>query len=234
MAHGAAGDGVDAGRLDLVPMIDCIMLLLIFFVMTTKFSTDEKAISSLLPTDKGQSGPGKAKDIKMVNICIYPASPRMVKGYQPSEYAAELKKLTNNNSGLVIEDVYMRVGQREPIQINGKVLTKKEGERMVAEVERVHQYLGDELKKFENAGEPRNKQNDVVIHCYSGLSWKYALIAYDAVRNYEGQNTADGFKWTGDPRELDQARSVNFAPPRIRNYDKNELGNELYEIIHMK
>jgi biopolymer transport protein ExbD len=79
MAHGGS-DGVDAGRLDLVPMIDCIMLLLIFFVMTTKFSTEEKAISSLLPTDKGQSGPGKAKDIKMVNICINPASPRIVKG----------------------------------------------------------------------------------------------------------------------------------------------------------
>ena len=43
------------GKLDLVPMIDCIMLLLLFFILTTKFTADEKAIASLLPTDKGQA-----------------------------------------------------------------------------------------------------------------------------------------------------------------------------------
>ena len=232
MSHGG-GEGIDEGRMDLVPMIDCIMLLLIFFVMTTKFSSEEKAISSLLPTDKGQGSVGRSKEVRTVSICIYPAGPTMVKGYQPSDYAREYGRLSNGGSVPVLEDAFMRVGQRPPIQIDGRLLKNKGGAEMQAEVDRIHIYLRDELSKFELEGEPRNKQNDVVIHCFSGLSWKFALVAYDAVRAFEGEHTP-GFIFSGDPKELEQARSVNFAPPRIRNYDANELGNELYEIIHMK
>lgn len=231
MSHGGS-DGVDEGRLDLVPMIDCIMLLLIFFVMTTKFSSEEKAISSLLPTDKGQGSVGRSKEIRTVSICIYPAGPVMVKGYQPSDYVREYNRLTSGGTVKVLEDVFLRVGQRPPIQVDGRLLQSK-AQGMQTEVDRIHAYLKDELAKFELEGEPRNKQNDVVIHCFSGLSWKYALVAYDAVRSFEGEHTP-GFIFSGDPKELEQARSVNFAPPRIRNYDANELGNELYEIIHMK
>jgi len=101
-----------------------------------------------------------------------------------------------------------------------------------AYINSIHLYIAEELAKYEDPGQPRNKQQDVVIHCFSGLSWKFALIAYDAVRSYEGVRS--GIKYTGDPKELDEARSVSFAPPRIRDYDPNELGNELYEIIHMK
>ena len=36
------------------------------------------------------------------------------------------------------------------------------------------------------------------------------------------------------PEELLAARAVNFAPPRVRNYAVDELGQELFEIIHMK
>ena len=47
----SSSEDVGEGKLDLVPMIDCIMLLLLFFILTTKFSTEEKTITSLLPTD---------------------------------------------------------------------------------------------------------------------------------------------------------------------------------------
>lgn len=232
MAHGG-GDDIDKGRIDLVPMIDCIMLLLIFFVMTTKFTAEEKAISSLLPTDKGQGAASAAKidPPKSINICIYPVGQRMVKGGQPSEYAAELKRITNNGVITVFPQAYLRVGQRDPILIEGSKLSKG-GTDVAAYVDGIHKYIGEELAKFEDASQPRNKQQDIVINCYSGLSWKFALISYDAVRSYEG--ALSGIKYTGDPKELDAARSVSFAPPRIRNYDANELGNELYEIIHMK
>ena len=49
---GDPSEKLEEGKLDLVPMIDCIMLLLLFFILTTKFSAEEKAIASLLPTDK--------------------------------------------------------------------------------------------------------------------------------------------------------------------------------------
>jgi hypothetical protein len=236
MAHGG-GDDIDKGRIDLVPMIDCIMLLLIFFVMTTKFTSEEKAISALLPTDKGQmtSTPQQKVDPpKTVNICLYPASSGMVKGRQPSDYAAELKRITNNGVITVFPEAFLRVGQRNEVTVEGKDLNSKGGKQEVmATVDMIHQVIKEELAKFEEAGIPRNKQPDIVIHCFSGLSWKFALVAYDAIRAYESA-APGGIKWTGDPKELEGARSVNFAPPRIRNYDANELGNELYEIIHMK
>ena len=133
----------------------------------------------------------------------------------------------------VFSDAFLRVGQRNEVTVEGNKLNKNNKPDMIQTVDMVHQVIREELAKFEEAGLPRNKQPDIVIHCFSGLSWKFALIAYDAVRAYEA-DAPGGIKWTGDPKELDGARSVNFAPPRIRNYDSNEQGNELYEIIHMK
>jgi hypothetical protein len=53
------------------------------------------------------------------------------------------------------------------------------------------------------------------------------------VRAYEARIT--GRKLTGDKlKDFDAAREVDFAPPRIRDYSSNELGNELYEIVNMK
>ena len=40
---------------DMTLMIDIVFLLLIFFLLTTKFIVPEKMISQLLPTNKGQA-----------------------------------------------------------------------------------------------------------------------------------------------------------------------------------
>ena len=226
----SADDGIEEGRLDLVPMIDCIMLLLIFFVMTTKFSSEEKAISSLLPTDKGQSGAPTTKLDKpqFVNICIYPAG--LIKGYQPSDYFAQLKKA--QATGQVIGNAWLRIGNRDPVEMIGLQLKQNAGLAMRQHMDQVHAYIASELEKFEVAGKSRKDQHEVVLHCYSGMSWKFALIAYDAVRAYEGVKS--GVAYSGDPAQLEAARAVSFAPPRIRNYDANELGNELYEIVNMR
>jgi biopolymer transport protein ExbD len=50
------------GKLDLVPMIDCVMLLLLFFIMTTRFTPEEKQISALLPPH------GQAQEIERETI----------------------------------------------------------------------------------------------------------------------------------------------------------------------
>ena len=226
MAHGG---GEDEGRLDLVPMIDCIMLLLLFFMMTTKFSSEEKAINSLLPTNQGQAGAPPSKDPpQTVNICIYPEG--MQKGYQPGEYLNQLEKI--RGASITIENACIRVGGREAMIVQGSALRAKKSTEMETVVEQIHQYIDEELAKYEQQGRPRKEQNDIVIHCFSGMSWKYALLAYDAVRAYEGRTGQ--IKWTGNPEELLAARAVNFAPPRVRNYAADALGNELFEIIHMK
>ncbi len=227
-----ADDQFDEGRLDLVPMIDCIMLLLLFFMMTTKFSTEEKAIASLLPTDKG-GGNGTTSPLdaatQSVKIAIYPAG--LERGQDPAAYQGQVRDRQKKEP--VLKKAWIRIGGRPPMEINGDLLNQDAKKAMQAKVDEIHKYLSEELKAFEIPDRARFKQPDVVINCYSGLSWKFALIAYDAVRAYEA--TAPGhIEYTGRPEDLQVARAVYFAPPRVRNYSATELGDELQEIIHLK
>ncbi len=221
------------GKIDLVPMIDCVMLLLLFFILTTKFTADEKAIASLLPTDKGQAPTPQTKPVeppKMINICIYPEG--LVKGFQPSEYQAKYEAL-KKTVGDVLPTAWMRIGGGDAIALDGNSFSRKNHPDLKKNIEGVHSLVQQRLAERENASVATRKEQDpVVIHCFSGLSWKFALVAYDAVRNYEGQRM--GSKMASDPTQWDNAREVSFAPPRIRNYSAKELGNELYEIVNMQ
>jgi hypothetical protein len=228
MSHGG-GDSED-GKLDLVPLIDTVMLLLMFFILTSKFTSEEKSISSLLPTDKGQmaSTPTqKVEEPKQINICIYPAG--MEKGYQPSGYRDQLQQYP---PGVPIPAAAIRIGGGDPIIVENATLAAKDGVKLEQTINSIHQFIGEQLEARKIDGADRKDQIPVIISCFSGMSWRYALLAYDAVRYYEAKNAT--FKYTGDPNELTRMREVTFAPPRIRNYSANELGNELFEIIHMK
>ncbi len=228
----AADDRIAEGKLDLVPMIDCIMLLLLFFILTTKFTSEEKTISSLLPTDKGQAAT-KQKTVEppqQVSICIYPAG--LQKGGQPSQYFAQLHEMQPAAIN-VIPKAWIRIGSADPIELDGSMLHTKNSEQMQTSVNMVHQYIKENLAKFEvgNAAD-RKAQAPITIQCFSGMSWMFALVAYDACRGYEGGIT--GRKSTGKPTDFDDAREVDFAPPRIRDYSAKELGEELFEIVNAK
>ncbi len=228
-----SGSSEEEDRANLVPLIDCMFFLIMFFMIVTKFTPDELAIASLLPTDKGQmSSPSKSPLPKeQVNIAIYPAG--LQKGMQPSEYQAAVEKMWADNS--FDANAWLRIGGEAPMEVNGAPLSKR-GQKggsaqMREQVDQFHAYVTKELEIREQSGKPRNEQPPVVISCYSGLSWKYAILAYDAVRAFEGKKTSDYVK---DAFDLEKAREVMFAPPRIRNYSKRELGNELYEIVHLR
>ena len=222
-------DGADDGHLDLVPMIDCIMLLLLFFMMTTKFVPEEKSIASLLPTNQGERGTKDPIDPpRTITVSIYPAG--LTSGYQPSDYARQVAAM--HQPGQVIGNAFLRIGNREPFLISGSLLTGHDPAHPQAVpelIDRIHGYLADELASFEKPGEPRNQQPDILISCFSGLSWKFALIAYDGIRAYEG--TVGKIAYSGNPEQLLAARAVTFAPPRLRDYTANEVGDELYEIV---
>jgi len=230
MSHGDA-DAAE-GKLDLVPLIDTVMLLLLFFIMTSKFTTEEKAISSLLPTDKGQLSNPQTKTVeepKQVNIRIFPAG--MEKGYQPSEYRDQLAKMRQPGQNIDFADFY--IGANPLLKVDGKTLSRSRDAKAVSQaLDEVHGFVMKSLETYESGTGERKDQHPVIIHCFSGMSWRFALIAYDAVRAYEA--TKATFKFSGNPDELARMREVTFAPPRIRNYSANELGNELFEIIHMK
>src|SRR5688572_28165854 len=84
------------GKIDLVPMIDCVMLLLLFFILTTKFTADEKQLSALLPTNQGQSNgpPVKIVPPQDINLVVTPTG--ISRGLKEADYQhawAEIDRL---------------------------------------------------------------------------------------------------------------------------------------------
>ncbi len=216
---------------DMTPMIDIIFLLLVFFILTTKFIVPERVISSLLPTDKGQMNttPTVVEQPDDVNLAIYPQLPQ---GLQPSQYDQRWKE----NVRQLRSTVWMDAGGSSPrIEIQGKHLSTKNQQNAKQELDKVFGYVSEMLQERDEPGVARKDQPAVVIHCFCGLPWKYAMAAYDAVRRYEGSQgaTAGGAGGMLTPESVENLREVDFAPPRIRNYHQWALGYEIWEIMKL-
>jgi hypothetical protein len=226
-----AADSIGEGRLDLVPMIDCIKLLLLFFILTTRFTVMDQAIASLLPPS-GQAQPTRveaANPPRQIMLSLYP------EGFQPSDYRDQMLALKQHGAGgEVLANAQLRIGGDEPLHISGTILSGRgDGAALLHEMERIHDYVYWALREREIAGAPeRREQEPVVIQCFSGLSWKFALIAYDAVRAYEADRT--GLQLATDPTQWALVRTIDFAPPQVRNIRANQLGEELYDVINRK
>ncbi|MEK7412311.1 MAG: biopolymer transporter ExbD [Planctomycetota bacterium] len=223
-------DGDAEGRLDLVPMIDTVMLLLLFFMLTTKFKPDEMMISSLLPTNGGPVIGPPVVEKKLVQVCVYPAG--MEWGNQPSAYLAQHRAMLA--TGMGVADAFLRIGNGVPIRIDGKDMESRDPQALATLVARIGTYVSQQMETYEDGTQSeRTKQPPIIIHCFSGMPWRFGLIAYDAVRYYEAQKQP-GFHYTGKPEELKLMREVTFASPRIRKYTDRELGEELFDIIGPK
>lgn len=215
---------------DMTPMIDIIFLLLIFFILTTKFVPNEKAIANLMPTDKGQAAtsPPVVEPPEDINIRIWPFGMPLTAGVQELDEQWEAM-LENGTAG---RQAIMQIGNTAPLLIKGANFEMGiSAEIQISEVAKVQAYIREQLKLRSKEG-GRSEQDPVVIHCFSGMPWKYAIVAYDAVRHYEAINA--GGLTGANPQELLNAREVNFAPPRVRNYHTWERGNELWEIMNLK
>lgn len=223
-------EGSAEGKLDLVPMIDCIMLLLLFFIMTTKFTPDEKQISALLPTDKGTAvaPPSTPEPPKDINLVITPTG--ISRGLKEADYQRtwhEIERLR----GRTPPAAALRIGGSDPLMIDGALFTSSDQAAVQAQVDAIHAYVARELAAREEAGD-RTKQFPVNIHCFSGLSWGYALAVYDAVRAYEARKQP---ATTGVTSVLAEGqRTVTFAPPQLRNNTVQELGRELWDLTHLQ
>ncbi len=227
---GTDAEQVGEGRLDLVPMIDCIMLLLLFFMMTTKFMPEEQVLAQILPTDQGSlTSASSTPPPPAVVVRITPAG--LKRGAQPSDYQRQLAALTARD-GEVIQRAVIRVGNRpETVELDVRELAQKPGQPLTASVERVHALIGAALADYERTAAGRKDQDPVSIQCFSGLSWQFAAVAYDAVRAFEADHAMPSRPTLAD---LTTARTVAWAPPRIRTYADDELGNEVFEILHAR
>jgi len=231
----ANADNSTDGKLDLVPMIDCIMLLLLFFILTTSFTTEEKVIGSLLPTTQGDTAIGQVEPPTTISVCIYPAG--FTRGYTAEDYQHQLDV---RGGDVMTGKAWLRIGNREPLGIDGALLrvAMPAGQALPVnpEVERIDAYIAAALNDYEKTG-ARKDQDPVSIASFSGMSWKFALVAYDAVRAYEAGKVgnpvtakpADQVALT--PKDLESAREVDFMPPPLRAYSPRELGEEMADIL---
>lgn len=224
----AALDDSEESRLDLVPMIDTIMLLLLFFILTTKFSAEEKVISSLLPTEKG-TGPSIPPVIpppEEVNVIITP------EGFAPGEKGIEALDTRWKANCMPLSATLRITGSPATLALDGKLLEERPSPKQQAHIDEIHRFVAQNLSRFETPAstQDRKKTPGVIVNCFSGLSYKYALVAYDAIRGYESQYSGKGL----DNLQLQKAREVSFAAPRIRNYHVWELGQELFEQLGLK
>jgi biopolymer transport protein ExbD len=230
-----SSDRVSDGKLDLVPMIDCIMLLLLFFILTTRFTAPDLALASLLPTDKGprsQSQRQPTPPPQQIVLGIVPAA--MSPGLQSMQYLAQLHALEQRlPAGGLLDAAELRLGGDEPLAISGTALRDRDAHELTALMADIHDYVFAALERRERPGAAsRREQDPVVIRCFSRLPWKFALIAYDAVRDFEASKS--GVMDIGDPGNWDAARSIDFAPPLIRDISPHALGDELYEIVNQR
>ena len=239
---GIATDRIAEGRLDLVPMIDCIMLLLLFFMLTTRFVPEERVLKQLLPTTQGHldTAPAVPAELSVVRVLITPAG--VQRGGELAQSARSLDAWLRAQVAAaprgILPAAELRVGNRSavlPLAIADLAAIGSPAANPA--VERLHAFLAAELAAYELPGRERSGQAPVEIHACSALSWQFALAAYDAVRGYEAQRdpaSAPGRHGFSADQLGQAARPVRFAPPRVRAAHAWELGQELYEILHAR
>ncbi len=221
---------VDSG---LTPMIDIIFLLLIFFLLTTVFVPEERVLSALLPTDIGEHrDPVVLQPPQDVMVAVFPYDPGNPTSYARgaaagsvrAEYFADLWRQRP-----IVSHAALRFGNADDqLVIDGRALAEHSS-RTSGQIDAVHQYVAEQLRRHEEDHPSRVDQPPVVLRCFSGLPWRYAVVVYDAVKAYE-YTAARAIG--ADPQDLTTARRVVLAPPPVRGGHHFGSGQELAEIIH--
>jgi biopolymer transport protein ExbD len=89
--------------LNLTPMIDVILTLVIFFLVASKFTDEERTLGVKVPSVSSQSAVAAAPEPKIVNVF---ADGRILLGTQPvslDELTQQLKAFRAHNRKLVVE-----------------------------------------------------------------------------------------------------------------------------------
>lgn len=158
MTHASETSDGEEGRLDLVPLIDCVMLLLMFFILTSTFDVEERILSALLPEGGSISEP---KPVSIppptVRIALLPGEGRQV---------------------------LVRIGGQEAVTLDPERLASHDPTINTGELEGLHTAIAPRLQAYEKDG-ARTAQVPVEIHCATRLPWACALAVYVAVRAYE-------------------------------------------------
>jgi hypothetical protein len=218
------------GKLDLVPMIDCVMLMLLFFILTTSFLSEDKQIAALLPSHGQGSIDAVPAPLPPPEIHLVVVPSGLAPGLDQRGHQDAWERLQRMRGAAPIT-ADLRVGGSEPLVLAGGLFASDDPPALQRRIDAVHAYVQRELAAREQPGDGQ-AQAPVNIHCFSGLSWGYALVVYDAVRAYEaGRRPSPA---AGSSVFDDRQRTVSFAPPRIRDHTSRELGQELWELRNLR
>ena len=133
----------DESVIDLTPMIDLVFLLLVFFLLTSRFVPEEKYLAQLLPTDGGQRDAPHVTPPEVVAIAVYPA--QFVRGCQPSSYERGWR------DGYDTRLAAYRMGNHEPLVIDGSGLDRAGG-NCPATLTQIHTHVAAHLAAYEDPG----------------------------------------------------------------------------------
>ena len=129
-------DDEDEVEGDMTPMIDIIFLLLVFFILTTKFIPEEKVIANLLPTDKGSLQLRRLKwsKPKKLKSRSFPVSSRAV--WKKFHSTMPQWHETHHTASAIYQ-----VGNQNQLLINGVDFDTAGGGKLSKALEDVHGYL---------------------------------------------------------------------------------------------
>jgi len=216
------------GKLDLVPMIDCVMLILLFFILTSTFLPDERAMDALLPTTNGSAPKPSPDKPQIVNLRAWPEgfTATMPTGAARAGLTTYLQEDSDRSH------VVVQVGRLDPLVLDLTKLQRK-APHSAEELTRLHEYIADYLAQVEEPGN-RTDQTPVAIHCFSALPWAAGAILLDAVRAYEHERDGTARNGIQDASaRMAGGREISLAPPRIRDSSPERL-DELREIMVLR
>lgn len=216
----------NAAKVDLTPMIDIVFLLLVFFILTTSFTSEPKMLAVLMPSN-GQA--------KLISTDIPPATVRIAvvpAGLPEQRSEADYQDLARDLRQSRIDRLSVRMGGEIITDIDVGVLRRGDVAAQLFEIQRIQAAIHAGLAQREITPElDRSQAAPIEIHAWSGLPWAGVTTVFDAVRAYERDTFASSMQVAAD---LPHLRPVAFAAPAVRNYTRNQDGRDLADLLVLR
>jgi len=216
----------NAATVDLTAMIDIVFLLLVFFILTTSFTSEPKMLAVLMPP----TGQAKLKSAHVppptIRIAVVPA------GLPEQRSEADYQDLARDLRQSRIDRLSVRMGGEIITDIDVGILRRGDSAAQLTEIHRIQAAIHAGLVQREISPESdRSQAAPIEIHAWSGLPWAGVTSVFDAVRAYERDTFASSMQVAAD---LPHLRPVAFAAPAIRNYTRNQDGRELADLLVLR
>lgn len=195
---------------NMMPLIDLVFLLLVYFMLTMTFVDEEKWMQQMMDTTQGSA----VNDVEIeppqdINICIYPEG---AEGIDSTEALQKWFKSWTEKPKVVI-------------RIKSAKMILDQSQDKEEQLTQIHEFIQTELMRYELNMVTREGQDPIKVNCFSHLPWYYASAAYDAVRAHESS-------FNGGPYTI--GRDFKFAPREVNRMSYDQAGRELHRLTKLR